>query len=198
MGIPDRVLSAVQHMQNGAYESALHDICSAIEPTAKAEYGGSGPEVYKRFVTENTLLITRLAFGGGGIEEMNFGFSHPRIRETADGLSGFDAMVYTAIRCGLYHESSMPPNLVFHAGAEIEVKDDLLRLPSSIIHGIIIAVVVSPVNAAQTGGGSAGIVCGGVRVPFELLWGRRRELLWLLDVNLAVHRQSRESSANSD
>jgi hypothetical protein len=89
MSIGRRVFDAIERMDRQNYEGALNDICGAIEDTAAREYGRGGQSVFKRFLHDNMLLITRTAGLGGGILNLNLGYEHPDIELDAKGVCTF-------------------------------------------------------------------------------------------------------------
>ena len=71
MTIANRVAAALLAMSNEDPESALHDICSAIEVTAANEAGRGGRRSYKDFIGDNFDLISRASFGVEGTLVVN-------------------------------------------------------------------------------------------------------------------------------
>ena len=65
MSIEDRVTKAVESLGKGEPESALHDICSAVDMTATILYGKPGKESYKNFIHDNSDIITKISGSSG-------------------------------------------------------------------------------------------------------------------------------------
>lgn len=151
MSIAKQISEAIDHVVAGDVEGAFVDACIALDATATKEYGEEGRGPYKQFIRENLELITRATFGHTGITgALRIEFSHPRIKADADGLCGIEDILYHAVRCGLLHSTKLPDNIGFGPSGVLQVsRDGKLLLPQSIIDGLILAVVASPVNADE-------------------------------------------------
>ena len=55
-------------------------------------------------------------------------------------------MICHAVRCGLYHEAEFPKVITFSPRGTIGIDDGRLKIASSIVFGLITAVVTSPGN----------------------------------------------------
>ncbi len=197
MGVDDRVSEAIDKMGASDPEGALFSICAAIDVTAKREYGKSGRSSYKRFIQENMGIITHVAFDGRRIENINLMYDHPEIKKNADGLCGIQDLIYHAVRCGLYHEAEIPDNLTFTNENMFRVESGSLVLPSSLVNGLVIAVIVSPANKKIVNSRPASLNLSGLPIPIKHLWGHRQELLWLLDLVADVKKMQVESGEKS-
>lgn len=180
MSVGKRVADTIDKMEIGDPEGALFQICAAIDFTAKTEAGKSGRGSYKDFIHQNLGLITDIAFGRN-ILNLNLGYEHPDLKKNADGCVPVQDIFYHVVRCGLYHDTSLPDDLKFADEMQIRVKDGVLVLPSALIYGLITAVVISPANRDQHAPKEALLNLGDFPIPINKLWGRRNELLWLLD-----------------
>jgi hypothetical protein len=179
VGIAKCVAEAFEKIRAGDPEGALMQICAAIEATATAEYGKEGRGSYKDFLRDNLGLITKVGFGLS-ILNLNLGYVHPRIKTATPGLCSFEDILYHAVRCGLYHQASLPSDLRFHDEPAFKIEDELLVLPAKLVLGLVIAVVVAPINKDEKATeGHYGLDISGYRVPLNKLWGRRAELLEL-------------------
>jgi hypothetical protein len=177
MSIAKRVAEAFQNFHKKDPEGALMHICAAIEATATAEYAKEGRESYKRFLHENLGLVTKVALGGS-IQNINLGYTHPHIKTVVPGLCSFEDLIYHAVRCGLYHQASIPADLHFKDEPVFEVDADRLVLPAKMVLGLIVAVVVAPVNKNESVTGDYhGLNLSGYEIPLHRLWGKRAELL---------------------
>jgi len=173
MSVGKRVSKACKALTESDWEQSLHDICSAIDPTCKGEYGQSGKASYKRFVSENLPLITRIAFGGSSVGSLHVQCSHLGIPTEANGLCGVEDIIYHAVRCGLYHEAKLPDSLIFHSELTVKVETDKLYLPMALIYGVVLAVVLSPVNANERMGTDFTVGICNVKLLVDSLWGNR-------------------------
>lgn len=172
MSIDIRVRNAIQHFAQGDSESALHDICSAIEATCKRAVGSGGRSKYKQFVKDNVEVITRVATGGMvrtyGIHVL---YDHPNVQKDAGGGCSLQDILYHVVRCGLYHESSIPKDIVFHDTTLIGNENGILYLHKGFVLGLIVAVMVDPANAEFTGPAGLGFSCDGGSIQFDEIWG---------------------------
>jgi hypothetical protein len=188
MSISKRVKAALDAMKGDDPEQALHDICSAIEQTAKQESGGKGARTYKDFIRDNFTLISRSSFGvEGSMGQLQVAYSHPQITPDADGLVGFEAIVYHVVRCGLYHSTELPVSLRFQKGKVIHADGgSSLVLPSELVNGLIMAVVASPSNANESLDPHYRMEIQFVGLVVNNVWGKRDQLNALFDsmVNL--------------
>lgn len=197
MSIGKRVSEAIDKMEASDPEGALFAICAALEATATKEFGKPGRASYKDFLHQNLALITRVAFGPK-IMNMRLQFSHPHLQANADGVYTFEEILYHAVRCGMYHEAELPSNLHFIPEKQIRAKDGALFLASSLIYGLIVAVLVAPVNASETALKASMFNLGDLPIPIRHLWGRRAELAWLLEAVADADSQRKAAEATHE
>jgi hypothetical protein len=181
MSIGKRVSDAIDKMGASDPEGALFAICAALEATAAKEFGKPGRSSYKDFVSQNLGLITNIAFGRGRILNLRLDYDHPEMKKNSDGVYPIEEILYHAVRCGLYHTAGLPSNLRFVAEQKIYCNNGALVLPASFVYGLITAVIVAPVNAHESASKPSMLNLGEFPIPISRLWGRRVELLWLLD-----------------
>jgi len=198
MSIGNRIDDAVNKVYAGDNEGALFSVCSAIEATAKKEYGAGGRSNYKKFIHDNLELITGIAFDGKSISTLCLGYSHPELKHSKDGAYPFQDIVYHAIRCGFYHDAKMPEDIEFTSGGVISVMKGRLLLPQSLIYGLVVAIVVSPKNENETASENCMISFGDFSIPFTKLWGRRQEMLWLISVRKENLRIANAQNVNNN
>lgn len=175
-GIGKRVFAAVERMDKEDAEGALHDICSAIEATAKKETGKGG-RGYKEFIHNNLDVITKVALGAS-VLNIRLGFQHPQVKMDSDGTTSIQEILYHVVRCGLYHEGCLPSNLIFGKEQIFRADNGHVTLPGSLVHGLIVAVVTSPANANEKFE-NGGIQLHGIQIAFSSLRGKKQELLTL-------------------
>jgi hypothetical protein len=188
VSIGKRVSDAIDKMKASDPESALFAICAALEATAVKEFGQKGRSSYKDFIAQNLGLITDIALGGRRILNLQLEFHHPEMKKNGNGVYPIEEIFYHAVRCGLYHEAGLPSNLQFTNEYQIRCNYGALVLPASLVYGLIVAVVVAPVNAGESTGQPNMLIMGQVPIPISKLWGRRAELLWLLDAEAEARR----------
>lgn len=182
MSIASQVVKAFRSMRDGDPEGALHDICSSIEATCKLIYGNGGKANYRRFIHENLAYITHFAFGGVAIENITVPYTHPELPRRPDGTCTIEDVLYHVVRCGMYHSAGLPSNIQF-SDARFECRaDGTLVLPSSLVSGLILSVIVNPVHAGVTTTSDVALTMDEFcNIPVDKLWGKRDELRRLWD-----------------
>lgn len=180
MSIGNQVSEAIDKMQAGDTEGALYALCSAIDATATQEYGKRGKTSYKQFVSSNFPLITSIAVGHK-ILNLTLEYSHPDLNASADSKHSIQDIFYHAVRCDLYHKTELPTNIRFTNKKQIGCETGGIVLPDTFLYGLIMAVVVAPVNKGESSPKPSVCNIGDMALPISKLWGRRAELNWLLD-----------------
>ena len=178
MSIGKRVSEAIEKMDSSDYEGALFAICAAIDATAVKEFNKRGRDAYKEFLHQNLGLITDIAFGGRRILNLNLAYDHPNLKKRPDGTCSIQDIIYHAVRCGLYHEAKIPDNIKFVQEQLITTKENNLTLPSSLIYGFIVAVIISPVNIKEKTSKDEILNLHNFPIPINRLWGRKEEFFW--------------------
>lgn len=192
MSIGKRVGEAIDKMEIADAEAALFAICVAIEATATKEFGKPGRSSYKDFIDQNFSLISNIALGRT-VEGFSLEYDHPDLKKNPSGIYPIQDIFYHAVRCGLYHQAGLPSNLKFIKEKQVRCNQGALCLPSSLVYGLIVAVVVAPVNNGETLEKPSMLNFGEFPIPISKLWGRRSELLWLLDAEAEVLRLQSEA-----
>lgn len=183
MSLGKLVSESIDKMDASDPEGALFAICAAIDKTAQDEYGKSRKESYKSFIRDNFPLISRAAFGSSSIGGMKFAFRHPspRPEHPRDGYWTIEDVLYHVVRCCLYHEAEVLPQVKFVAGTTFSGGGDQIEISANIICGLIAAVVLAPCNRGQIAPKEGILNHRGVPLPISKLWGRRDEFTWLVD-----------------
>jgi hypothetical protein len=200
-GIADRLAETMEKMSAKQVDNALIQVSIALDATAKKVHGKGGRQVYQTFIHDNLGLITRISFGPPVLNirvkydlNRNQPADQPAITPDADGRFTIEQVLYHAVRCGLLHESHIPEDLVFSDEQMIKVDsaadpgNPRLVLPSSLVYGLIVAVVTEPANAGLTVEERFGLnVPGLTTIPINRLWGKRAEFIALLDALKPFH-----------
>lgn len=177
MAISERIREAMDRMSEKKPEAALIPASIAIDATAKRSHGGGVGDRYKALLHDNLALITKVGLGPSIKESFRLKYDHPRIIPGENGLCSIEQILYHAVRCGLLHEATLPSNLKFVEESIVKVEDGLLVLPASLVNGLIVAVVVAPVNKDESLPERYGITVGGHQIPANKLWGKKDKLL---------------------
>lgn len=188
MSIAQRVADAHTQYSDGNPEGALLSIATAVDATAKREYGKGGQANYKRWLTESIGLITPF-FTGLSLSGVRLSYNHPELdkKPSVDGSRSLEEIIYHVLRSDLVHEGSLPENITLterELGGQ-DGPDGWLKLPKGMVLGLIVAVVASPVNARQKLNRELWI---GVprkertaeRIVLDHWWGKRAELMAMI------------------
>ena len=149
MAIEDRVDRGFRSLAEKDYESALIAASIAVDATAKRERRNlSNNKAYKAFIKSNMPIITRFSMGGTTVYgDFRLGWTNPDVRADADGLVNLEQILYHVVRCGLVHEAELPSSVVICEENRIGSNDQgQLILPSTIVVGLLVAVIASPRN----------------------------------------------------
>lgn len=189
MTIAHRVTQASERVLQHDYEGALFQICSAIEATASSEYGQSGRGAYMRLIRENLELITRVAFRhhfanmSFGMDLNRFRPSDDQLKPNSDGSFSIEQILYHVVRCDLYHNAGLPEHIEFCPGTIMSCEVDKIRIPGSIVNGLVVAVVASPANVGQVISDDLMFdFLVGVKICLNKFWGKRDALRAMLTI----------------
>lgn len=184
MSIANRVADSVDAFVAGNVEQALINVSIAIDATAQRQFGGHGNtgHKYKDFLHANMDIITKVGFGVP-ILNLNLAYDHPDLKKEANGCCTFQSILYHVVRCGLLHAGTIPQTLIFQEERLIEANGGgKLVLPTSIVYGLLTSVVVAPTNAKEKSPRPVFLNLPCLRIPIEMAWGKKTELLWAMDV----------------
>ena len=149
MAIEDRVDRGFRSLMEKDYESALIAASIAVDATAKRERRNlSNNKAYKAFIKSNMAIITRFSTGFLTVHgDFRMKWANPDMRPDADGYIHLEQILYHAVRCGLVHEAELPPTLIVTEENRIGVNEaGQMVLPSTIVVGLLVAVIASPRN----------------------------------------------------
>ncbi len=127
--------------------------CLAVDGTSKKMYPGIQRvgKRFRRFIVDH-LDIIELMHGGLNLEETEFPFKDNR------GNIGvkFEDIVYEKFRCSLAHGNELPEGygitIKVADGIQqfmINIKDQSMTLPESVIYALGLPCVLAPVNSDQ-------------------------------------------------
>ena len=179
MAVADRINTAITAHEAGSTDDALLQVSVALDATAKRELDSCNGPPMREYIRENTSIISRFGLRVQ-IDNLNLKCHYPRIPCDENGLSTFADVMYYAVRCPLVHESSISNYIKFVDEPIIRI-EETLELPKEIIVGLLMAVILSPVNTMEQCKGSPMVQFHplGLAIPLNQLWGRRAEVLWL-------------------
>lgn len=186
LNIGKLIAESIDHLDKGEIDQALVDVSIAIDATAKREYQAKGKRHFKDFIRQNMQLISRAGTVNITCQAMRFRLKHPDLRPGADGEVGLEDILYELVRCGLLHEGDLPSCIRF--GQEMVFANDgmVITLPKHLIFGLILAVVVSPMNSDQAIPAKYVYKAVGGSLDVQLVlndcWGRRDEVRKVLGI----------------
>ena len=188
MGISKRIAEAIDRMCAGDAESALIPACIAVAATSHQVYPTkSDNQSYKDWLHDNLALITRVGMGNVSIANFYLKYKHPDLKPDNNDYCSLEQILYHVVRCGLIHNAELPSTIKFTSEGVIKIDNDgILTLGSSLIYGLIVAVIVCPVNAGGKIPADYSIIVAGKTLPLNRLWGNKATLFNLLEANETV------------
>lgn len=153
MKISDHIKLSIDASDKKDLDQAMLHACLAVDGTAKKTYQTIHKvgERYRKFINEH-LDIIELMFGGVDLKETLFPF------KDAKGNIGvtFADIVYEKFRCSLAHGDELPVGFGVsvqiadgHQQFSIDIKNQSMTLPQSVIYGLGLICVLDPANADQ-------------------------------------------------
>jgi hypothetical protein len=166
------ITDACQKYINHEYEQALFQVCAPIDATAKAEGKPGTRRGYKEFLSDNITLIT----GAMSIPSAGFRWEHAHNFKGAESNTNLrlEEAIYHLVRCGLYHDAKLPEN--FQLTEEtVGGSNGILKVPKSVVIGLIASVIGSPTNANERLGIDFMVKDHGTgeEIHFKDCWGKK-------------------------
>ncbi len=146
MAISDRIQEALEKVSKGDQLNALIQISIAIDATGKKIFPGKKTSYRsKQFLKENIGFITRCAFGNLEVQgPMTFEV------EGSDEAKSLESILYGLVRCSLLHEGELSDKIQLTDKNSIGLTEDgKFILSSSLIWGMLLAVIANPANEDQ-------------------------------------------------
>lgn len=176
MRVSKEVTKTIDEFVAGDPESAMAHACMAVDGSAREAYPRMGVgERFTTFLRDHVDVLERM--GLFGLDAVDSRFAVPQEMLRRDGAAPDIAdLIYTVHRCAHGHGDAVPSNFELLPNGEnwmLEVgnQDGSVRLPESVIWGLLGAVVLSDTNAHQPA----------VAQDYELLWrpSKVKEADWL-------------------
>jgi hypothetical protein len=172
MSIGKQVREAVDNMAEGDSEQALIAVVIAAAATSKRIHQKKkDKEAFQDFVKDNMGIITGFALPTS-VAGLLIPYDHPPLKPMTASRP-LEEILYN-IRCHLLHEAMLPENVQITDNV-IGGKDPIL-LPSSLITGLIAAVVVARVNRHEVLPPRYVFTAHGNIAVINDFWGKRQEL----------------------
>jgi hypothetical protein len=184
MGIGKRVKDALDKIKAGDKEGALESALLGCAATSVKLYRRTLKHDNKRFrafirsnidiITDHTLVIS---LGTGA--SLKIEYDHPNLKPTQGDLRTLEEILYH-IRNHQIHESSFPKNIQLIDATTMGAGPPLL-LPTTVIYGLLAAILVSPANSAEYLPHSYTLTLNGNAIRLNDYWGKRKEYLEWFD-----------------
>ncbi|MDD8058716.1 hypothetical protein [Shewanella metallivivens] len=168
--ISRRIQSAIDALHRKNAEEALLNLIAALDKTAKLTYPKTkrvGDRI-KAFIEANEEIIHAVS-------------NNPLRGKIVFGDMTFPEIVYKYIRCSIAHEGELDARLVLHNNQFFKVGDDgvSLELPVSYVIGLIVVVIVAPINKRQKVNQNLLINLAGKLRRVNDLWGEPDKVLYI-------------------
>ncbi len=152
MKISEYIKSSIDASNRAELEQALMFVCLAIDGTAKKTYPGMFVgDRFCKFINDN-IEIVQLMFGGINLRETIFPLKN---KKGTCGMT-FAELVYEKYRCNLAHGEELPDgfgvSIQIAVGCQqfnIDLSNNAMTLPQSVVYALGIICVLAPVNADQ-------------------------------------------------
>ncbi|MEV7395690.1 hypothetical protein [Aeromicrobium sp. NPDC092404] len=177
MRLSKEVTKAIDEFEYGDPESAMAHACMAVDGSAKIAFPHMGVGArFTRFLRDHVDVLERM--GLMGLDAADSRFSVPKEMLRSDGTAPDVAeLIYSVHRCAHGHGDAVaesfellpPGDADWHL--QIGMEDRSVRLPESVIWGLLGATVLAATNAEQPA----------VAPYYKLHWqpGRGQQADWL-------------------
>lgn len=175
VSIGDRIQNMVDFMVKGKFDSALSEVCIAIDITSQLYYSStqSNNKLYKSFLKENMWLI--LMTGMAAVtDSIKVPFLHKDIKSDQNGYCTLEEIIYHVMRCGLAHGTGAGNKIIWSInGMTISIDGNgNLVLSPSFIWGMALSVIACPNNAKEKVGDTYWLSTATFKYLINDLWGR--------------------------
>ena len=168
-----------------ALESGNHDVslalaCTAIDATSKKLYGSTlnNNQRNKKFLKENMHLVIYFGFPGIVANALAIKCDNiPNLKRDSEGFVSIEEILYHTLRCGLVHECEIDKRIEFIDRTVVGNFNGQLRMPATLVFGLIFAVILSESNVNETLSKNYWVNLNGKDYDLEELWGRGTKIL---------------------
>ena len=157
----------------GQFEFAFLPACEAFNRTAKEIYqneASAEPE-FQRFIKENWRLISFMGVPNPDSIPANLPFGIRRAVPSLNMPNLAQEIIIYAFRQTL-HTRRFPPEIGFHKLTTVQVKEDKLLFPQSLVFAIAACVVFNPINKDEKISELYWLNIRGFQMFITELWGR--------------------------
>jgi hypothetical protein len=180
---------AIDELDGGNLEWAMLHACIAVDGSA-SRGGRSTKKQYVAFLRKNYAVLQAAGLFGLDCERSRFPTSPDLPDPTAGDNADVADLIYIVHRCMRAHGGEVPPEYALiedKAGVAIGFDPPGVRLPGSLVYGLLFVVVLCRENRGLRVENDAARLwwdppLGGERLvmPVNEWWGRRRDFLELV------------------
>jgi hypothetical protein len=173
MAIGQNVQEAIDCMERGLFEMSFIAACTALSETIKRSLEKSelSETDFKTFVKNNWHLIAFTGLPRVLPLPLSFPFALKRIVPQFNVHHGAEEIIVLVIRQTLA-AGRLPAVAEFNSNDSLEVKNNKLLLPKSLIRGLVGVVIVQPVNSDETVPDEYWINISDFKMFVSEFWGR--------------------------
>jgi hypothetical protein len=181
MAIHDFLTGAVRELAFQNYAVAMACVCTALDATAKAEFGGSTRQRCLKYINRYLDIITLVGFGGAivAVPGSTLKVNDPINRTKTTNIT---EIIYDSIRCSLIHEANLPFAVAFTDRSFFGMENSVFLIPTRFIVALVLAVVASPHSLGEKIDESWGIVLDPRPIPINQLMGDASAVRSYLDL----------------
>lgn len=168
----NRLTHAIDSVSLGDYESALLDIVTLIDSSAKKLYGTK--KVGRRFrklLDDKKVLIFWLFTGGrfnvDGIH-VTFGTDNPKT---------LSELIYDPLRNALVHEAQFPKDMRIITEPAFGYDNGVFLFPRSLVLALLLMLISLPCNVRYKERLTYGLSLGGTTIDLTGVWGNEQLLI---------------------
>ncbi len=173
MTIGEHIQAAIDQTDRGIYHIAFVSTCAAISETLKK--CNSNEEVstadFRRFFKENWELISFMSLPRALPLALNVPFGIKRIDPKFNIHAGIDEVVLFIIQKTITL-GRLPDDFAFHSNPTFEIVDGKLKIPHTLVGGLLGIAVVHPVNVDESIDDKYWINISDFKMFISELWGR--------------------------
>jgi hypothetical protein len=171
VSVGERVQECINKLEVGDSINAFIQLAIAIDGTAKKEYPGKKTSFRcKKFLQENLPFVMWSLTNGTPTKCIDFKFEFSDYGKP-NGLTSYEDVIYSVLRCTLLHEGEMPEKVAFTNESYLAMQDGKMLFPVAMIGSLLFAVISSPVNQNQRVSASSYFMFGDVKAYVNDMWG---------------------------
>ena len=170
MAIDDFLNVALREVLAGNYPVAMACICTAVDSSAKTEFGGRSRSRCLAFINQYLDIITSVGFGGA-ILAMPGGTLNVLDPVNPTKTKNVSHVVYDVLRFFLIHEADLPYNVKFTDEAFYGLRNGFFFVPTNFFYALLFAVVASPTMSGRSISNNLQINWRGQNFPLKQMMG---------------------------